>query len=436
MPLSEIKKKLNDVNATKIFFTDLNGRIRGLSVNPKNIDSIVEDGIGFDGSSIDGMTTVDDSDRLLFPITSSLRIIPFLDKTLGFFIGKVNKGKNIRSQTDPRVILEKVLEHAENEFGFRFMIGPEYEFFLLKGDEYKEAIHTDKAGYFHSDPYDKGDVVREEIVEILSRCGTTYEKNHHEVTPSQHEINFECSSPMDAADQTLLFMHVARKVASQNNYYVTFMPKPFNDFNRSAFHMHLSMLDGDGKNLFHDADNQYGLSGLALNFIGGILRYARETSIIMASTYNSYKAYTIEKEAPIARGWGIRNRSSMIRIPYSNSPESVRIELRSPDPAGNVYLQMAVFIAMGLEGIKRELNPGDPDVGNVYMNYTDHKRVWDDRILPRSMFEALAEAEKSEFLKNLLGDQLFGNYMSLKINEWEMYRTSVTSMEHSKYLVI
>lgn len=433
--MEKIRSLLSGVDSTKIFFTDLNGRTRGVSINPDNIEPITEKGLGFDGSSIDGITTVDDSDRLLFPVTRSLRIVEFNDKRLGFFIGRINSEKGTPSDSDPRAVLVKVVETAGKEFGYRFLVGPEYEFFLLKGDEFPEARHTDRAGYFSSDPYDRGDVVRENIVEILRKCGITFEKDHHEVTPSQHEINFECASPLDAADQTLLFMHVARKVAASNGYFATFMPKPFNGHNRSAFHMHLSMQNLDGNNVFYNPDRPHNLSDEALHFIGGILRYARETSIIMASTFNSYKAYTVEKEAPIACGWGLRNRSSMIRVPYASDPSGTRIELRSPDPSGNVYLQMAVFIAMGLQGIRESSDPGEPDTGSVYSRH-NYSRITDSRFLPRSMYEALAEAEKSAFLKDVLGERLFSSYMELKTREWESFRTTVTTLEHSAYLSI
>ncbi len=433
--MEKIKSLLTGVDSTKIFFTDLNGRTRGLAINPDNIEKIKENGIGFDGSSIDGITTVDDSDRLLFPVPESLRIVDFTDKKLGFFIGSINKEKDIPSASDPRAVLAKVIETAEKDFGVNFLMGPEYEFFLLKGDEFNEARHTDRAGYFYSDPYDKGDTVRESIVEILHKCGIPFEKDHHEVTPSQHEINFECTSPLEAADQTLLFMHVARKVASNFGYYVTFMPKPFNNHNRSAFHMHLSMRDTSGRNLFYDGNDTFNLSREARHFIGGILKHARETSIIMASTYNSYKAYTLEREAPISRGWGVRNRSSMIRVPYSSDPAGTRIELRSPDPSGNVYLQMAVFIAMGLQGLREKTDPGDPDEGNTYRGY-DRTQIVNTGLLPRSMYEALAEAENSGFLLNVLGERLFKSYLSLKIREWESFRTTVTNLEHSAYLAI
>lgn len=434
--MGDIRERLEEVDSTKIFFTDLNGRVRALPVNPENIERIIEKGIGFDGSSVAGISTVDDSDRLLCPVPESLRVVEFKDKKLGFFIGKIMNEAGMRARSDARAVLEGVLARAESEHNSRFLLGPEHEFFLLKSDEFSKDIHSDKASYFHADPHDKGEAVRDQIICILGKCGIRFEKAHHEVTASQHEINFECQDPLGAADRTVLFDYVAQKVADEHGYHATFMPKPFEGENRNAFHIHLSMQDLAGKNLFYQIDGKYSLSKTARQFIGGILKYARETSIIMASTFNSYKAYVVEREAPVIRGWGLKNRSSMVRVPYAISPESTRIELRSPDPAGNVYLQIACLIAMGLQGIKDGLDCGRPDVGSTYKKITRSYRVWDRRFLPKCMFEALVEAERSKFLKGVLGDRIYDHYMGLKIAEWEEHRTHVTAREHSKYLGI
>jgi glutamine synthetase len=433
--LKQIKQNLKNVDSTKIFFTDLNGRNRGLPINPANIDPIMKKGIGFDGSSIAGITTVDDSDRILVPVQDSFRLVEFTEEKVGFFIGKIQNAQGERSKSDPRAVLENVLNKADSEYGYRFLLGPEHEFFLLKGDEFNEDLHSDRAGYFHSDPHDKGEIVRKKIIEVLAKCGINFEKAHHEVTASQHEINLECLDPLAAADRTVLFNYVTQKVAAENGLHATFMPKPFNGQNRNAFHIHLSMMDKKGKNLFYQAKAKYHLSKTARQFMGGIVKYARETSIIMASTFNSYKAYVVEREAPVVRGWGLKNRSSMVRVPYASSTESTRIELRSPDPAGNPYLQMAALIGMGLQGIKEDLDCGQPDLGSTYRVKRKY-RVWDKRFLPKSMFEALAEAETSRFLKELLGERIYNNYMRLKIADWEEHRTHVTPREHEKYLSI
>ncbi len=433
--LKEIKEKLKEADSTKIFFTDLNGRHRSLPVNPHNIESIINNGIGFDGSSIAGITTVDDSDRLLFPVRESFRIVEFRDEKLGFFIGRIQNVQGERSKSDPRAVLENVLTKAQSEYGCKFLLGPEHEFFLLKYDEFNEAIHSDDAGYFHADPHDKGEIVRKRIIDVLDKCGVRFEKAHHEVTASQHEINLECSDPLGAADRTVLFNYVTQKVAAEYGLHATFMPKPFDGQNRNAFHIHLSMMDKKGRNLFYQEGGEYNLSKTVRQFIGGIIKYARETSIVMASTFNSYKAYVVEREAPVVRGWGLKNRSSMVRVPYASSPESTRIELRNPDPTGNPYLQMAALIGMGIQGMKEGLDCGRPDIGSTYKVRRKY-RVWDTRYLPKSMFEALVEAERSRFLKDLLGERIYNNYMALKIADWEEHRTHVTPREHQKYLSI
>ena len=253
------------------------------------------------------------------------------------------------------------------------------------------------------------------------------------MTASQHEINLEATDPLQAADRTVLFNHVTQQTAAAHGYHATFMPKPFDGENRSAFHIHLSMQDLEGRNLFYDESAEGGLGRTALHFIGGILKHARGTSLIMASTLNSYKAYVLEREAPVVRSWGFRNRSSMVRVPYSPDPQNVRIELRSPDPAGNVYLQLATLIAMGLDGLQNRIDPGKPDSGSTYRKRYGTK-VWDRRFLPRSLYEALVEAERSRFLPDLLGAFAYQSYMTLKTRDWEEHRTYVTPLEYEKYL--
>jgi glutamine synthetase len=431
--LAELKKKVENVDYVKVFFADLNGRIRSLSVNPSDVGDVMEEGIGFDGSSITGFASVDNSDRLLFPDPASLHVINLGVRKFGFLIGKIYNDLTTRAEIDPRAILEKVLGKAESEDGFRFIVGPEHEFFLVNLDESGEMIHSDNAGYFIGAPQDKGEIVRNEIIAVLKGCGVRFEKSHHEVTPSQHEISLEPLDPLRVADRTLLFNYVTQEIAAKFGYHSSFMPKPFDGFNRNAFHIHLSMFDLEGNNMFYEPKADLGLSDAARHFIGGVLKYARETSIIMASTFNSYKAYVLEREAPVVKGWGLKNRSSMIRVPHSKRPQSTRVELRSPDPSGNVYLQLAVFIAMGLEGVRQKIDCGVPDSGSAYLKI-QASGLSDKRFLPKSMFEALVEAERSKFLKDLLGDQMYNKFMALKVNDWEEHRTHVTLREIRKYL--
>ncbi len=435
LTIEQLEEQIENVDILQLFTTDLNGRAVTLQVNPGNVESFFKKGVGFDGSSVPGYGTVDNSDKLLIPLAETFRKVDFAQESLGFLIGGISEEYGERSDLDPRALLERVTKEARTEFGFNFLVAPEHEFFLLTGDEFSKDIHTDNAGYFQADPRDKGESVRKEVVGVLKGCGIEFEKMHHEVTPSQHEINLGCLEPLKAADRTVLFNYITKRVAYEQDLHATFMPKPFNGFNRNALHIHLSMLDLENKPLFHDPSADDNLSGIARQFIGGILKYARETSIIMAATFNSYKAYVVGKEAPIARGWGLKNRSSMIRVPYAEGARDTRIELRSPDPSGNIYLQIATMIEMGLQGIREKLECGESDTGNTYET-ENAAHLMDQNFLPSNMFEALVEAENSQFLRQFLGKSLYQQYMSLKIKEWENYRTFVTPREHKMNLSI
>lgn len=437
VPLSRIKEQLKEAYTTKLFFTDLNGRLKNLSINPNDIETIMENGVGIDGSSIAGIATVDNSDRILKPVQESFRLVDFGDRKVGFFVGQIYDQDGSRSSVDPRYVLERVVEKAADKFQLKFMMGPEHEFFLLNGDEINDDTHTDKLDYFGSSPTDIGDVVRQEIVDVLARCGIKYEKTHHEVTSSQHEINLEPGDPLSIADRTVLFEFVTKEVAAHYSLHATFMSKPFTGYNRNAFHIHTSFTDMEGNNLCYDENTDNHLSPMLMNFIGGIIVHAREASIVLAATFNSYKAYVLDKEAPVVRGWGMRNRSSMVRIPYATSPKATRMELRCPDATGNVYLQFAILMFMGLSGIENKVDPGQPDIGSIYKKEKDlAPKVLDRRFLPRDFFPALMEAENSEFMKESLGEDLFNNYMKIKIGEWEDHRTTITDIEHRKYLHI
>jgi glutamine synthetase len=435
--INAIQEKLKQAYTTKIFFTDLNGRLKNLSVNPQNIDSILEHGTGFDGSSIAGISSVENSDRILKPVTESFRLIDFGERKVGFFVGQMFNQDGSRSEVDPRYALERAVAKAREEHEMLLTFGPEHEFFLLKGDEFHADIHSDKAGYFDTSPSDIGDVVRQEIVNVLEKCGIKYEKTHHEVTSSQHEITLEPGDPLSVADRTILFNYVTKEVAAQYNLHASFMPKPFSGSNRNAFHIHVSFSDLAGNSLCYAEDTQNNVTPMMLNFIGGLIERAREVSLVFASTFNSYKAYVIDKEAPLVRGWGVLNRSSMIRIPHAHKPEATRMELRCPDTAGNVYLQFAVLIFSGLDGIKNRTDAGAADPGsNYHKSDSERPRVLDPQFLPRDFTQALMEAENSTFLPEILGGELFDNFMRLKMAEWEYHRTTITDIEHHRYLSI
>ncbi len=255
------------------------------------------------------------------------------------------------------------------------------------------------------------------------------------MTSSQHEVNLEPGDPLTIADRTILFNFVTKEVAARYNLHATFMSKPFSGYNRSALHIHTSFTNLDGKNLCYDENADHHISEMLKNFVGGVIKHARAASIVMASTVNSYKAYVLGKEAPIVRGWGLRNRSSMVRIPHAVNPNGTRMELRCPDATGNVYLQFATLIFMGLDGIANKEDAGQPDMGSTYKKELEAK-IHDPRFLPQDFFPALMEAEESTFMPEALGADLFANYMKIKIGEWEEYRTTVTDFEHKNFLSI
>ena len=283
--LKDIKKELETVDSTKIFFVDFNGRIMSLPVNLDNIQFILENGIGFDGSSIAGYGTVDRSDRLLFPDPDSFKVLKFSDETVGFFIASIYNEKEKPAQADPRAILKKILDEAEREFGFKFLLGPEHEFFLLKNGNKKKNLHTDQGLYFQSSPHDKGEAVRNRIVNILKGCGIAFEKAHHEVTPSQHEVNLEPTDPLNGADRTVLFNYVTQKTAEEFGYRATFMPKPFAEWAGNGLHLHLSLWDKGGTNdLSKGQADDEPLSPLGRHFVGGLLSHAHALTGIGAPT--------------------------------------------------------------------------------------------------------------------------------------------------------
>lgn len=425
-------------DTTKVFFPDLNGRLKSVSVNPLDLPALFSRGTGIDGSSVPGFATVDQSDMVVIPIRESLHLLDLPQRRVAFLLGRVFDQNGARSVMDPRAVLERSVARARDDFGVQFLLGPEHEFFLLTGNDLTESseLHTDNEGYFAASPGDAGEPVRQQIADILSGAGIRYEKMHHEVTPSQQEINLTYGPPLEVADRTLLFTHVTKEVASHNGMHATFMSKPFDRHNRNAFHIHLSMQDLDGRPLFHDAgDTVAGLSQQARWFIGGILRHARETSVVMAATLNSYKAYVLDREAPVRRGWGVNNRSSMVRVPLAHTPAATRIELRSPDATGSVYLQFATLIEMGLAGLAEHIDCGEPDAGSTY-DSTERGRICDDRYLPRDIFEALMEAERSTFLPDALGTQLCDNYLRLRLEDWQYHRAHVNDRERQRYLAI
>jgi len=437
-----VTKAVNFIQEQKIKFArlqfiDINGIPKSVSVSTKRIESVFEDGQSFDGSSVTGYRPIEESDLILYPDPSTFALLPWRsgEKSSCRFICDVYTPENKRFEGDPRFVLERALEKCREE-GFIFKCAPEIEFFILKDEKGSVPTPIDIGGYFDLHPGDLTEDLRREIADEAEAFGIEIEIAHHEVALGQNEIDFKYDEALITADRAVTLKIVVKNVASRNGYIATFMPKPFYGVNGSGMHVHQSFWSLNGENVFYSENEEQGwLSDIALHFIGGQLAYGREICAILASWPNSYKRLVPGYEAPVYIAWGFRNRSPLLRVPnFGGKPKSARVEIRCPDPAGNPYLQFAVLCMSGLEGIKRKIEPPEPTELNVYrLSYEERKKLG-IKSLPESLKEALDEMEKSELVKQVLGETLFENFIQEKRREWDLYRAQVTEWEIERYL--
>jgi glutamine synthetase len=376
---------------------------------------------------------VNDSDKYLKPDASSFLIVPSIiepeSPPLGRLDCDIYNRDGTRFESDPRYVLNRALDRAD-KMGFRFFTGPEIEYFLFhERNTSVQKVLTDNAEYFDASPTDAGERVRERIVQVLGQVGITVEKAHHEVSPSQHEINVQYEPAMRSAEHLALVKYVVKQVARSRNNYATFMPKPLNNQNRNALHIHMSLRDRRGGDVTGDAKAADGLSPTGRAFIAGLLARARDMCLITAATVNSYKAYVLHHEAPVHICWGLANRSAMVRIIHQRGKPG-HLEYRSGDPSGSVYLAYAVILHAGLDGIEKKSTLPPPIEQNLYEVGSDLGL----EALPLDFGEALRLAHQSEFLRKALGEATFERYLEIKSQEWEDYRVFVTEWERSRYL--
>jgi len=429
----------NDIKFVRLQFTDINGLLKNLAVSAKNIESIFENGQSFDGSSITGYRPIEESDMVLFPDPTTFAILPWRpkEKSSCRLICDVYTPQNKRFEGDPRYILERAVEKA-NKAGYTFICAPELEFFIVK-----EAINgglptpIDLAGYFDFHPSDLTDDLRREIADTAEAFGIEIEISHHEVALGQNEIDFKYGEALDTADRAITMRMCGKVVAARAGYVATYMPKPFQGINGSGMHCHMSLWDKDMKtNLFYadDAKNGY-LSDIARSYIGGQLAHGRKMAAVLNSWPNSYKRLVPGYEAPVYLAWAHKNRSPLIRVPnFGGRKAAARCEIRCPDGSGNPYLQFAVLLNAGLDGIKNKIDPGDPVELNVYhMSYEERKQRGIVS-LPESLKEALDEFETSDLMKETLGETAFENFLREKRREWDLYRMQVTEWEVNRYI--
>jgi len=425
------------VRFIRLQFTDIFGSQKNVAITVSQLEKALNNKCMFDGSSIEGFVRIEESDMYLYPDIDTFVVMP----------GQLNQGKTARLicdvykadgtpfMGDPRNILRKVIAEAE-EMGYRFNVGPECEFFLFKKDEKgRPTTKTDDVGgYFDQSPVDEGELCRREICLNLEDMGFEIEASHHEVAKGQHEIDFKYSEALKSADDIMTFKLVVKTIAAEHNLHATFMPKPLFGHAGSGMHINMSLFDTKtGKNVFYDKEGEVGLSNIAYNFIAGTMEHIRSMAAITNPLVNSYKRLVPGYEAPVHIAWSAHNRSPLIRIPTARG-EGSRIELRCPDPSANPYLCIAVCLAAGLDGIKKNLTPPPPVDSNVYELDRESRAELGIGKMPANLFDAISEMQKDEVIMSTLGEHTSNKYIEQKLAEWKEYCTRVSSWEVEKYL--
>jgi glutamine synthetase len=428
--------KGTEVGFIQFWFTDVLGILKSFAVTPSELEEGLIEGMGFDGSSIEGFARIEESDMIAKADPTTFQFLPWRpgDKPVARMFCDILQPDGTPYEGDPRYVLRRVLKRAADK-GYTFYVGPELEYFYFESNGAPKII--DKGGYFDARPLDMGSDLRSETVFALQDIGIQIEYSHHEVAPSQHEIDIRFDEGLKMADKTMTLRLVVKEIARRNGFYATFMPKPIFGENGSGMHTHQSLFEGE-RNAFFDANDPYHLSGIGRSYIAGILRHAREMAAITNQWVNSYKRLVPGYEAPVYVSWARRNRSSMVRVPmYKPGKEkATRIEFRSPDPCCNPYLAFAVMLAAGIKGIEENYPLPKPVEEDIYeMDETARERAGIDS-LPGNLFEAIHEVEKSELVRETLGDHIFDKFIENKKIEWDSYRTHVSQYEIEKYLPI
>ncbi|MGD9116021.1 MAG: glutamine synthetase family protein [Dehalococcoidia bacterium] len=429
--------KEHDVKFIRLWFTDILGMLKSFAITVEELETALEEGMGFDGSSIEGFARIDESDMVAMPDPDSFQLLPWRPRehrAVARMFCDVLKPGGQPFDGDPRYVLKQALKRAADK-GYTFYVGPELEYFYFRSSEGTEQL--DQGGYFDMIPLDMATDLRRETVLALEEIGIGVEYSHHEVAGSQHEIDMRYTDALTMADQVMTYRLVVKQIAINNGLYATFMPKPIFGVNGSGMHVHQSLFKGD-KNAFFDEKDPYHLSDIARNYIAGLLKYAPEITAVTNQWVNSYKRLVPGYEAPVYLSWARRNRSDLVRVPeYRPGREkATRVEFRSPDPACNPYLAFATMLTAGLEGIEKGMKPPAPVEENVYEMSEDERNKRGIGVLPASLLEAIMLAEKSEVVHKALGGHVFDAFIQNKKIEWNQYRAQVTEYELNKYLSI
>ena len=427
-----------NVEFVRLQFTDVFGLMKNVSITVSQLEKALDNECMFDGSSIDGYVRIDESDMYLRPDLDSWALFPwrtFGGKTTARLICSVYKADQTPFMGDPRNVLKKVIDEAA-EMGYGFNVGPELEFFLFKKDENGNPTTemTDLGGYFDLNPIDAGENCRRDICLALEDMGYEIEASHHEVAESQHEIDFRFGEVMTTADRCMTFKHVVKTYATKHGLHATFMPKPVYGINGSGMHTNMSLYRlADGSNAFADENDEIGLSKEAYAFIAGVMAHVKGIAAFSNPLVNSYKRLVPGYEAPCYIAWSASNRSSLVRIPAARG-KGTRVELRNPDPTCNPYLEMALCLAAGLDGIKKNMTPPAAVDFNVFDLTAAELKEHGIDCLPGSLIEAVYAAEEDPFVRETVGDHVFNAYIEGKKREWDEYRTQISQWEVDRYL--
>jgi glutamine synthetase len=439
---SDVMRSVNEykVKFVHLQFTDIVGIVKGITIPSQELETALEKGVWFDGSSIQGFARIAESDMYLVPDPATFQIIPW-ESTEGEATARMicdaytPAGRPFPG--DPRGVLKRALKKAE-AMGFSYNTGPELEFFLFEYDESGNPtlIPQDQGGYFDYST-DQAVDVRKDMVAALEALGIMPEASHHEVATGQHEIDFKYADAVRAADNAITFKYVLKAVAKSHGLHATFMPKPLAGINGSGMHTHQSLVNKDtGENVFADAEDEFGLSTVAKQFIAGQLAHARGLCAIVAPLVNSYKRLVPGYEAPVYLSWARINRSALIRVPRVNEIEATRLELRCPDPSCNPYLAFAAMLMAGLDGIEKGMTPPDALEENLYELDEKSRAEKQVQTLPGSLREALDCLSEDKVIQDALGPHVYERFMDAKRQEWDAYRTQVSAWEVGHYLAI
>ncbi len=424
------------VKFMRLQFVDILGAIKNVEVPDQQFAEALDGRIMFDGSSIEGFVRTEESDMYLKPDLNTFQVFPWTyagSERVARIICDIANPDGTPFAGCPRSTLKRVVALA-GERGFAMRAGPEAEFFLFQRRESGEPTTEthDSGGYFDLTPVDLGEDVRREIILVLEQMGFHVEAAHHEVAPGQHEIDFRHDDVLTTADNVSTFRFVVKNVANRNGLHATFMPKPIVGVNGSGMHTHQALFTGT-KNVFYDEKSDGHLSRTCLQYIGGLLRHAKAFCAITNPLVNSYKRLVPGYEAPTAIAWSERNRSPLVRVPAARGPNT-RIELRMPDPSCNPYLALAVMLRAGLDGIDKQTDPGPPVNKNIYtMSHRERRHLRIDE-LPGTLSEALDELEKSDLMRETLGDHIVDHFLAAKRTEWDGYIRHVSRWEIDRYL--